>query len=62
MNAHTECVARVPEGLNANGVKRDNHPVWYPPTNSGDHRRLHVLNSLTETVEPFAPKDGRLVR
>ncbi|KAK7197635.1 cysteinyl-tRNA synthetase [Novymonas esmeraldas] len=55
-------VSKVVPGLDgAHPVKRDRHPVWYPPTQV-DGIGLKVMNSLTETVEPFAPRSGRLVR
>ncbi|KAL7704389.1 Cysteinyl-tRNA synthetase [Lotmaria passim] len=54
--------AKVVAGLDgAHPVKRDRHPVWYPPTQV-DGKGLKVVNSLTETLEDFAPRDGRLVR
>ena len=51
----------VATGLSAEGVKREKRPVWYPPT-AVDGTGLRVANSLTETVEPFAPREGRVVR
>lgn len=52
----------VVDGLDgANPVRRDRHPAWYPPLQK-DGKGLRVMNSLTETVEDFSPKDGRLVR
>jgi cysteinyl-tRNA synthetase len=51
----------IVDGLDRAGVKRDNHPKWYPPTNS-DGVGLMVRNSLTETMEPFAPRNGRQVK
>ncbi|ESL07604.1 cysteinyl-tRNA synthetase [Trypanosoma rangeli SC58] len=53
---------RVAEGLNtAEPVRRPRHPSWYPPMRD-DGKGLRVMNSLTEGVEPFAPRVGRLVR
>jgi cysteinyl-tRNA synthetase len=49
------------EGLSSTGLKCDKHPLWYPPSNKDGHG-LRVLNSLTETVEPFAPKNGRKIK
>ena len=46
--------AKVVAGLDgAHPVKRDRHPVWYPPTQV-DGKGLKVVNSLTETLEEFA--------
>nr|CCM13737.1 cysteinyl-tRNA synthetase, putative [Leishmania guyanensis] len=56
---HTSKVAAGLDG--ANPVKRDRHPVWYPPLKL-DGNGLKVMNSLTETLEDFAPRDGRVVR
>ncbi|RNF26338.1 putative cysteinyl-tRNA synthetase [Trypanosoma conorhini] len=54
--------AAVVEGLNAaEPVRRPRHPAWFPPARD-DGKGLRVLNSLTEAVEPFAPRAGRLVR
>lgn len=51
----------IVDGLDKVGVKRDNHPKWYPPTNV-DGTGLMIKNSLTETLEPFAPRNGRQVK
>lgn len=52
-------------GLCANPVKRDRHPEWHPPCAPTAETRkaqdLKLLNSLTETVEPFYPANPRLV-
>ncbi|KAG5484847.1 hypothetical protein LSCM4_07619 [Leishmania orientalis] len=54
--------SKVVAGLDgANPVKRDRHPVWYPPARQ-DGKGLKVMNSLTESLEEFAPRDGRVVR
>lgn len=54
--------AVVVDGLNAaSPVRRPRHPCWYPPARD-DGKGVRVMNSLTETVEPFAPREGRLVR
>lgn len=45
----------------ANPVKRERHPAWYPPVKL-DGNGLKVMNSLTESLEDFAPRDGRVVR
>ncbi|RNF16710.1 putative cysteinyl-tRNA synthetase [Trypanosoma cruzi] len=53
---------QVVEGLKVTEpVRRPRHPPWYPPVQN-DAKGLRVLNSLTESVEPFAPREGRLVR
>eukprot|EP00998_Keelungia_sp_KM082_P008016 NODE_41_length_3200_cov_120.503742_g39_i0.p1 GENE.NODE_41_length_3200_cov_120.503742_g39_i0~~NODE_41_length_3200_cov_120.503742_g39_i0.p1 ORF type:complete len:328 (+),score=69.75 NODE_41_length_3200_cov_120.503742_g39_i0:75-1058(+) len=43
----------------------DKHPKWHPPAGTPDGLGvtpgLKILNSLTETVEPFVPMDGRRV-
>lgn len=54
-------------GLNPTAVKRDRHPEWHPPLFPTPERRcrngeLLMMNSLTETVEPFYPANGRMVR
>ncbi|KAG5484465.1 hypothetical protein LSCM1_07834 [Leishmania martiniquensis] len=55
-------VSKVVAGLDgANPVKRDRHPLWYPPAKA-DGKGLKVMNSLTEALEDFAPRDGRVVR
>ncbi|KPI83349.1 putative Cysteinyl-tRNA synthetase [Leptomonas seymouri] len=54
--------AKVAGGLDGeHPIKRDRHPIWYPPTQV-DGKGLKVANSLTETTEAFAPREGRLVR
>ncbi|KAH9598202.1 tRNA synthetases class I [Trypanosoma melophagium] len=42
-------------------VRAPRHPPWYPPKHN-DGKGLCVLNSLTERMEPFAPREGRFVR
>lgn len=54
-------------GLQALPVKRERHPGWHPPLSPTpeEHRKnsqLLLLNSLTETLEPFYPAKGRVVR
>ncbi|RNF00748.1 putative cysteinyl-tRNA synthetase [Trypanosoma rangeli] len=53
---------RLADGLNAaEPVRRPRHPSWYPPMRD-DGKGLRLMNSLTECVEPFTPRVGRLVR
>jgi len=53
---------KVVDGL-SEGVKRDNHPVWYPPQKVESLvPSLHVANSLTETLEPFVARNGRSLK
>ncbi|KAG5509825.1 hypothetical protein JKF63_07470 [Porcisia hertigi] len=53
---------KVATGLDGdNPVMRERHPVWYPPAKL-DGKGLKVLNSLTESLEDFAPREGRVVR
>ncbi|CCD11886.1 unnamed protein product [Trypanosoma congolense IL3000] len=42
-------------------IKRARHPPWFAPVGRGSDD-LRVLNSLTETVEVFTPRDGRNIR
>lgn len=42
------------------GVVKDNHPMWFPPTQGMDVG-LKVLNTLTGNMEPFVPGNGRRV-
>lgn len=50
------------EGLAASAAHpSDKHPGWYAPT-SEPVSSLHMLNSLTETVMPFAAINGRVVK
>ncbi|CBH11592.1 cysteinyl-tRNA synthetase, putative [Trypanosoma brucei gambiense DAL972] len=55
-------VLLLADGLNVcEPVKRSRHPPWYPPLNV-DGNDVCVLNSMTECLEKFAPREGRLVR
>ena len=61
MDRSQQCALNV-DGLTAPGTSAPRHPAWFPP--SGALRPapvLRVLNSLTETVVPFTPRDGRTV-
>lgn len=54
-------------GLNPSALKYERHPEWYPPLpptteQQQKNSQLLLLNSLTETIEPFHPADGRMVR
>ena len=45
------------------GVSKGVHPEWLPPSPAhGVDLGLKVRNSLTGTIEPFVPADGRRVR
>eukprot|EP00796_Vickermania_ingenoplastis_P012121 gene12121-8344_t len=50
-------------GLSPVPIKRDRHPAWHPPeaTPAAAAPSLQLLNSLTETVEPFHPANPRMV-
>eukprot|EP00758_Cryptobia_borreli_P018187 Tbor_TRINITY_DN655_c0_g1::TRINITY_DN655_c0_g1_i1::g.1619::m.1619/K01883/CARS, cysS; cysteinyl-tRNA synthetase len=52
---------QLPEGISREGIKRDKHPLWFPPTGGSADVGLKVFNSLTETLEPFTPRKGRQV-
>lgn len=53
---------RVVDGLDAaNSIKRDRHPVWYPPATK-DGKGLFLMNSLTDSLEEFSPRNGRQVK
>ncbi|KNH00563.1 cysteinyl-tRNA synthetase [Perkinsela sp. CCAP 1560/4] len=56
------CALNV-SGLSSAGVYTEKHPAWFPPSGTlSPQPQLRVLNSLTETVEPFIPRDGRTVK
>merc|ERR1719473_2247634 len=42
------------------GMEKNGHPAWFIPENGVDVG-LKVNNSLTDTKEPFIPKQGRKV-
>uniref|UniRef100_A0A0G4FW38 cysteine--tRNA ligase n=1 Tax=Chromera velia CCMP2878 TaxID=1169474 RepID=A0A0G4FW38_9ALVE len=50
----------LPEGYSET-VKTDGHHAWYLPKTEDEAPVLKVFNSLTETKEPFYPKNGRKV-
>lgn len=49
-------------GLCGDGISRDRHPPWFSPVTNPSTPSLQLLNSLTETVEPFYPMNKRLVK
>jgi cysteinyl-tRNA synthetase len=55
---------KLVDGLASEGIKRENHPVWYPPVDASTRQGtgLKVKNSLTDKLEDFAPLSGRTVK